>query len=84
MGSEMCIRDRSGSERPLEIRVGNELQFAKGLDRLLQYQTYQLQPGNSLELDVSDNPNWYLKAREILSDNSVSSYGGLYEYKAER
>ena len=75
---------RSGSERPLEIRVGNELQFAKGLDRLLQYQTYQLQPGNSLELDVSDNPNWYLKAREILSDNSVSSYGGLYEYKAER
>ena len=75
---------RSESERPLEIRVGNELQYAEGLDRLLQYQTYQLQPGNALKLDVGDNPNWYLVAREILSDNSVSIYGGLYEYKAER
>ena len=82
IGNEMEIR--SESERPLEIRVGNELQFAEGLDRLLQYQTYQLQPGNSLELDVGDSPNWYLVAREILSENSVSSYSGLYEYKAER
>lgn len=75
---------KSDSSTALEIRVGNELQFAKGLDRLLQYKTYQLEPGEVLDLDVSNNPTWYLTAREILSERSVSVYGGLYEYKARR
>lgn len=78
------MRIRSDSDRPLEIRVGNELQFVKGLDRLVQYQTYELEPGKELNLDVKDNPDWYLTAREILSERSVSVYGGLYEYKANR
>ncbi len=75
---------RSDSQRLLEIHVGNELQSIKGLDRLVQYKTYQLEPGKSIELDVRRHPNWYLTAREILSERSVSSYGGLYEYKAVR
>ena len=78
------MRIRSDSDRPLEIRVGNELRFVKGLDRLLQYKTYELEPGKVLNLDVIDNPTWYLTAREILSERSVSVYGGLYEYKANR
>jgi len=75
---------RSDSTRTLEVRVGNELKNIKGLDRLPEYQTYQIEPGKTLELDVESNPNWYLIAREILSERSVSSYGGLYEYKANR
>jgi len=75
---------RSDSEIPLEIRVGNELQFVQGIDRLLRYETYELEAGQSLELDVAGASIWYITGREILSRESVSIYGGLYEYKAER
>ena len=82
--ADQNMRIRSDSDNRLEIRVGNELRFVEGLDRLVQYQTYELEPGEVLNLDVKDNPTWYLTAREILSERSVSVYGGLYEYKANR
>lgn len=75
---------RSISDSPLEVRVGNELQSVNGLERLLQYQTFVIEPDQLFELDVTSNETWYITAREILSDRSVSVYGGLYEYKADR
>lgn len=75
---------KSDSGNPLEIRIGNALQFALGLDRLLEYKSYQLEPGKTLELAVDTGQDWYVIAREVLSDTAVSRYSGLYEYKANR
>lgn len=81
--SDQSMKIESDNDSLLEIHVGNELQFAKGRDRLLQYETHLLEPGQALELDVAGSSLWYVTAREIISQESVSVYGGIYEYRAE-
>ncbi len=64
-----------------EIHIGDSLVAVDGVETLISYKPYDIEPGKSLELTVDTTEDIYLTARALINKSTVSRYGVLYEFK---
>lgn len=64
-----------------EVHIGSRLDPVDGLDTLVEYKSYDIAAGETLELTVDPAKPIYLISRAVISRGSVSEYGGLYELR---
>lgn len=64
-----------------EIHIGDQLELSGDLSELIQYDAYDLEAGETLEVTVGNDSDIYISARALVSSTVVSPYGSLYEFK---
>lgn len=68
----------SGGTGAVEIKVGNSLETIDTVEYLVGISTHQLNAGQTISIPVNSSKQWYLQARKVVNQSTVSPYGLLY------
>lgn len=72
---------KSSGPNATEIQIGNRLDLMNGIEKLIDYKTYDLSAGDNLVLEVDTSEDIYLISRAIVNRTTVSAYSNLYEFQ---
>ncbi len=72
---QLSVPDATG---PVEVKVGNSIEMIDSREYIVGNNTFTLEPGGTVSVDVSGEDDWFLQAREVMDENTVSPYGLLY------
>jgi len=78
---EITAPGASGDE--IEVKIGNSLENIESVDYIVGEQILRMEGGETLSLDIDRNADWYIQAREVVNENTVSPYGLLYFFEKE-